>query len=110
MTRPKDALETARSAAEASYRMKALVAADRDSALKALYECLIVGTDSILLANKEDMVRAEGEVEAGRMSDSLLQRLDLSHSCKMQQMIQGVKDIIDLEDPGTQISHGICQP
>lgn len=42
---------------------------------------------------------AEIEVDAGRMLESLLKRLDLGKGSKWDSMIQGILDVIALPDP-----------
>lgn len=42
---------------------------------------------------------AQLEVDAGRMSDSLLKRLDLGRGDKWDSMLQGISDVAALPDP-----------
>jgi len=48
---------------------------------------------------------AQTEVDAGRMSDSLLKRLDLCRGDKWEVMLQGVADVAALPDPTGNVSY-----
>ncbi|KAI0070802.1 gamma-glutamyl phosphate reductase [Panus rudis PR-1116 ss-1] len=84
--------------------------------VKALYEIrkeLENAKDEILAANKKDCAAAQVEVDAGRMSSSLLKRLDLTKGDKWASMLQGVTDVAELPDPtgvvtyATQLDDGL---
>lgn len=48
---------------------------------------------------------AQAEVDAGRMSQSLLKRLDLTKGDKWDSMLQGVTDVAELPDPTGNVSY-----
>jgi glutamate-5-semialdehyde dehydrogenase len=48
---------------------------------------------------------AQREVTAGRLSASLVSRLDLSKGDKWDAMLQGVSDVSNLEDPTGKITY-----
>ena len=48
---------------------------------------------------------AQAEVDAGRMSKSLLARLDLGRGDKWNSMLQGVLDVAALPDPTGTVSY-----
>lgn len=51
------------------------------------------------------MKAAQVEVNAGRMSSSLLARLDLGRGDKWESMLQGVLDVAVLSDPTGRVSY-----
>jgi len=51
------------------------------------------------------MQEAQKEVAAGRLSASLVSRLDLAKGDKWDAMLQGVSDVSDLEDPTGKITY-----
>ena len=48
---------------------------------------------------------AQKEVDAGRMSSSLLKRLDLNKGDKWDSMLQGVIDVANLPDPTGKVTY-----
>ncbi len=56
--------------------------------------------DSILAANAKDLELATKAAEDGELSQSVLKRLDLGRQGKWEDMLQGILDVRDLEDPG----------
>ena len=94
------AAEIAKTARQASFTIKSLPGSDRDLALDAIYDALLAFKDDILAANAKDMEAAAALVAEGKLSQSLVKRLDLSRSGKYEDMLQGIKDVRGLEDPG----------
>jgi glutamate-5-semialdehyde dehydrogenase len=92
--------EIARTASLASRVLKAVSGADRSAALTAVYEHLQRAKDEILEANRKDLAAAEEQATAGKLSLSLIKRLDLCRPGKWEDMVQGILDVRDLEDPG----------
>ncbi|KAF7331413.1 Aldedh domain-containing protein [Mycena kentingensis (nom. inval.)] len=93
-------------AAKAAFEESQLVSAEeRFNALQRIREALYASKDAILAANIEDLKAAQVEVDAGRMSDSLLKRLDLTKADKWDSMLQGVSDVADLPDPTGIVSY-----
>ncbi|RVD87846.1 uncharacterized protein DFL_002053 [Arthrobotrys flagrans] len=93
------AAEIAKTARQASFTIKSLPGCDRDLALDAIYDALLAYKDDILAANAKDMEAAAALVAEGKLSQSLVKRLDLSRSGKYEDMLQGIKDVRGLEDP-----------
>ncbi|THH14764.1 hypothetical protein EW146_g5613 [Bondarzewia mesenterica] len=81
---------------------------DASERVRALHEIRIelgASKESILEANEEDMDAAQADVDAGRMSGSLLKRLDLRKGDKWESMLQGITDVANLPDPNGKISY-----
>ena len=58
--------------------------------------------DTILTANAKDVELATKAAENGELSQSVLKRLDLGKKGKWEDMLQGILDVRDLEDPGEE--------
>lgn len=94
--------EIARTSSLASRVLKTISGSDRSAALTAVYEHLQAAKDQILEANRKDLEAAEEQAKAGKLSLSLIKRLDLWKPGKWEDMVQGILDVRDLEDPGGQ--------
>ncbi|KAF7308233.1 Aldedh domain-containing protein [Mycena chlorophos] len=93
-------------AAKAAFEDSQLVQAEeRVNALKYICDALEANKTAILAANTEDLKAAQVEVDAGRMSESLLKRLDLNKGDKWDSMLQGVLDVANLPDPTGIVSY-----
>lgn len=90
----------ARRAFEASQLIDA---SERDVALDSIRSSLTSARDEVLAANKADMEAAKPLVEQGKLSSSLLSRLDLSRPGKYEAMLSGITDVQSLPAPT-----GIC--
>ncbi|MCJ1434783.1 hypothetical protein MMC27_004153 [Xylographa pallens] len=100
-------LEVARAASSASRTLAVLSTTSRNEALTAIYEALLAAKDTILNANARDVEEATKAAADGRLSQSVLSRLDLSRKGKWEDMLQGVLSVRDLEDPGLyEVLHG----
>lgn len=77
----------------------------RETALKIIADELGINKASILAANRQDIQDAQREVDAGRMSKALLNRLDLGKPGKWEQMVKGVTDVAHLPDPTGIVSY-----
>ncbi|KAM0751337.1 gamma-glutamyl phosphate reductase [Meredithblackwellia eburnea MCA 4105] len=98
-----DVAKTAKQAFDAS---QLLDSSERHNALVALRKALTESKDEILAANALDIKAAKEQVEAGKMSSSLLKRLDLLSSAdKYDSMLQGIVDVDQLEDPTGKVSY-----
>lgn len=97
------AVDIARVSSSASQILKAVAGSERNAALTAVYQHLKAAKDKILEANKRDMIAAEEQVVAGKLGRSMIKRLDLSNPGKWEDMLQGVLDVRDLEDPGEDL-------
>lgn len=70
----------------------------KNKALLSIAEALENNRESIFNANKQDLSEAEILVQNGELSQATFNRLKLDEN-KMRDMIQGVVDIYELEDP-----------
>lgn len=94
---PEDAARAARSA---SRVLSSLSTAARNDALSAIHDALKESKDEILAANAKDLELAKKAAEDGQLSLSLLSRLDLGKKGKWDDMLKGILDVRELEDPG----------
>ncbi|BGP49509.1 glutamate-5-semialdehyde dehydrogenase [Rhodotorula kratochvilovae] len=79
---------------------------ERHKALVALKDALTTAKDDILAANQRDIDDAKAQVAAGKMSSTLLKRLDLQSSVsKYDDMLQGILDVDSLPDPTGQVTY-----
>lgn len=91
-------IDIAKQAKEASLKLANLSTETKNSALKAVAEALAANKENIMLANKADLADAQKMVDSGELSQAVFNRLKLDEA-KMNTMIEGVKDLIKLEDP-----------
>jgi glutamate-5-semialdehyde dehydrogenase len=92
--------DAAKAAQSASHVLAALSLAARNNALTALHEALSSAKSEILAANAEDLIFAKKAAENGELSSSIVARLDLSKKGKWDDMLKGIIDVRELEDPG----------
>lgn len=92
--------EAARAAKEASHVLATLPEPARNEALTAIHAGLTAAKDDILAANARDLEAARAAADRGHLSPSLVSRLDLGKKGKWEDMLKGVLDVRDLEDPG----------
>ncbi|CAK5267309.1 unnamed protein product [Mycena citricolor] len=93
-------------AAKIAFEDSQLVASsERVNALHHIRRALESCKAEILAANKEDLQAAQVEVDAGRMTESLLKRLDLNKGDKWDSMLEGVSQVADLPDPTGIVSY-----
>lgn len=91
--------EIAKLASTVSRQLATLPVVSRDNALTAIHLALRQNQDAILQANAKDVEAAAKDVEEGRLSQSILKRLDLNRPGKYDEMLQGILDVRNLEDP-----------
>lgn len=92
--------------AKAAFEQSQLVpAAERINALQAIKRELDALKDEILAANAEDLKAAQAEVDAGKMDDAMLKRLDLGRGDKWDSMLQGITDVANLPDPNGKVTY-----
>ena len=91
-------LETAVKAKEASKKIAALPEELKNKALANIAQNIKNNQHRIFEANKKDLLEGEKLVQEGKLSVSTFNRLKLDEN-KMRDMIQGIEDIIKLEDP-----------
>ena len=94
------AADVARTASLASRRLAILSSTARNEALTALHQALLDNKDIILAANARDVEIARRAAENGSLSLSVFNRLDLSKPGKYSDMLQGILNVRDLDDPG----------
>lgn len=99
-------VEAARLASVASRELATLSSEGRNDALTALHSSLLNAKDTILEANARDVQLATTAAANGELSQSVLKRLDLGKPGKFDDMLKGVLDVRDLEDPGLSITPG----
>lgn len=91
--------DIAKSASTSSRSLATLPIKDRNDALTAIYHALSAAKSAILSANAKDLELAAKAAADGQLSQSVLKRLDLGRKGKWEDMLQGVLDVRDLEDP-----------
>ncbi|KAI1773364.1 gamma-glutamyl phosphate reductase [Hypoxylon cercidicola] len=96
--------EAARAAKEASHVLATLSESARNEALTAIHAGLTAAKDEILAANARDLEVARLAAEHGQLSQSLVSRLDLGKKGKWEDMLKGILDVRDLEDPVGKIT------
>jgi glutamate-5-semialdehyde dehydrogenase len=97
--------EAAASAAkEASFALATLPASARNAALDAIHDALHAARDEILAANARDLDAARKAAADGHLSQALVSRLDLGKKGKWDDMLKGILDVRDLDDPGKTLS------
>lgn len=92
--------QAARAAKVSSRKLATLSTASRNAALDAVHDALKEARESILAANAKDLELAKKSAANGELSPSILKRLDLGRKGKYDDMLQGIRDVRDLEDPG----------
>lgn len=97
--------DAAKAAQAASRTLAVLPAAARRHALTAIHDGLAAARDEALAANDRDLSAAAEAVAAGSLSQSLASRLDLRRKDKWEDMLQGILDVRDLDDPSKRERH-----
>jgi glutamate-5-semialdehyde dehydrogenase len=92
-------LDIAQSAREGSRTLAVLKTEDRNAALTAIHKALADGKEEVLAANAKDLEAANKAAAGGTLSASLVKRLDLGKPGKYEDMLQGILDVVELEDP-----------
>ncbi|PBP19388.1 glutamate-5-semialdehyde dehydrogenase [Diplocarpon rosae] len=93
---PEDAAKSAKSA---SHILATLPTSARNDALTAIHAALSASKEDILAANARDLAIAQKAAEDGELSLSLVSRLDLGKKGKWEDMLKGILDVRELEDP-----------
>ena len=91
-------IELARKAKAASKKIATLPVGVKNTALLNIAKNLKDNKEKIFEANKKDLEAAFPLVESGKLSQSTFNRLKLDEN-KMRDMIQGIIDISNLEEP-----------
>lgn len=90
--------ETAQKAKSASIILSSLNTDLKNYALNSIAQNLEINKEKIFEANRKDLEEAETMVSNGELSKSVYNRLKLDEN-KFLAMVQGVKDIVKLDDP-----------
>ena len=91
-------IEIAKAAKDASLKIADLKTEIKNTALNKIADMFEIHKAEIFEANKEDLSEAESLVANGELTKSTFNRLKLDEN-KMRDMIQGVRDIANLDDP-----------
>lgn len=100
--------EAARAARLSSRKLAILPTQARNDALRAVHAALSDAKDEILAANERDLEAATEAAQGGQLSQSLVKRLDLTRKGKYDDMLQGILDVVNLDDPSMSV--GPCRP
>ena len=90
-------------AKSSSFALATLPASARNGALEAIHAALASARDDILAANARDLHKAREAAAEGKLSQALVSRLDLGKKGKWEDMLKGILDVRDLEDPSKKI-------
>ena len=93
-----DFIKLAKEAKKASVKAQGLCSDTKNKALKAVAKAIEDNKQKIFDANKKDLEFAAELVKNGELSNATFNRLKLDEN-KMRDMIQGILDISNLEDP-----------
>jgi glutamate-5-semialdehyde dehydrogenase len=91
--------EVAEAASTAARSIAILPAQARNDALTAIHQSLSSAKEGILAANARDVATATKAAADGTLKQSILKRLDLSRPGKWEDMLQGILDVRNLEEP-----------
>ncbi|GAA93565.1 uncharacterized protein L969DRAFT_89172 [Mixia osmundae IAM 14324] len=98
--------QVAQDARRAFETAQLLTSDQRIEALSALRAALASARDEILAANARDMQTANDGVAAGKLSGSLVKRLNLRSSpTKFDEVLQGISDVASLPDPLGKVTY-----
>jgi glutamate-5-semialdehyde dehydrogenase len=92
-------IEVAQAARVGSRQLAVLSTEQRNAALVVIHDALAQGKEEVLAANAKDLESANKAAEGGTLSASLVKRLDLGKPGKYEDMLQGILDVKELEDP-----------
>ena len=95
--------QAAKVASVSSRALAILPLLARNDALTAIHDALLQEKDFILQANARDLEIASKAAESGKLSQSVLKRLDLGKPGKFDDMLKGILDVRGLEDPSMLI-------
>ena len=97
-----DFIKIAKNAKEASLKISSLMTETKNQALLKIAEEIENNKKEIFNANQKDLTEAQKLVDLNELSKSVFNRLKLDEN-KMRDMIQGIRDIANLEDPVNRI-------
>jgi len=93
--------EMGHKAQSAAFELGQLGTQAKNSALLAMANTLVMNTDKIIAANKDDMTNARNN----GMKDAMLDRLEITPS-RINDMADGLRQVMDLPDPIGKIERG----
>ena len=93
-----DFIQIAKNAKEASLKIAGADVEIKNNALNMIADAIETHKEEIFSANKNDLENAQNLVNEGKLSKSTFNRLKLDEN-KMRDMIQGVRDISELDNP-----------
>lgn len=96
----------AKGAKNASYKLASLSEDIKNQALEAVAEALESNKERILAANQKDLEEAYKQVKLKKMSVAIYNRLKFDEE-KINVVIDGIYDVIELEDPVNKKLWGI---
>ena len=102
-------LAAAKAASLSSQSLKTLSVTARNDALTAIHDALLNSKDDILAANEKDLELASQAAADGKLSQSVLKRLDLGRPGKYEDMLKGIFDVRELDDPGRWVAYNCCR-
>ena len=91
--------DAAKAASRAALSLAILPEEARNHALDAIHNALKESQRDVLEANAVDLARASKAAEDGKLSQSLVKRLDLGRNGKYDDMLKGILDVRNLRDP-----------
>lgn len=94
----------AKSAKVASHVLATLPTSVRNDSLLSIHTALSDAKDIIMAANAIDVQIAQESVRSGQISSSIASRLNLGKQGKWEDMLQGILDVRELEDPVGKIT------
>ncbi|NLF82961.1 MAG: gamma-glutamyl-phosphate reductase, partial [Candidatus Gastranaerophilales bacterium] len=94
--------DIAQKAKISSYTLSSLSEEIKNKALQAVAESLKANKELILQENQKDLAFAQKLVDKGELSKALYNRLKLDEY-KLNDVIQGIQDVIKLNDPVNKV-------
>ncbi len=101
-----DLNQIAKKSKQASYRLASLSKEVKNKVLFAIADNIEKNKELILKENQKDLANAEKMIEGGKLARALYNRLKLDYE-KIKVMVQGIKDVANLEDPVNKIEWAI---
>jgi len=95
--------DAAKAASISALTLARLSVHARNDALTVIHDALANARDEILEANSKDLELASKAASDGELSLSLVKRLDLRKKGKWEDMLQGILDVRELDDPGMHV-------
>ncbi len=101
-----DLSQIAKNSKQASYKLASLNKEVKNKALFAIADNIEKNKELILKENQKDLANAEKMIEDGKLTRALYNRLKLDDE-KIKVMVQGIKDVANLEDPVNKVEWAI---